>query len=84
MEILTLIFVLWENNYIHDIAPITVGYEYTVYTTSEDQGTVELCAIIYDPPSGLAPRDFVILSTIRDGTAGYYNYLVYQNFITDY
>ena len=50
--------------------PIRVGYERSVYTTDEGQGVVELCAIIYDPPSGGAPRPFFIFASTMDGTAG--------------
>ena len=49
--------------------PIRVGYECSVYTTDEGQGVVELCAIIYDPPSGGAPRPFFIFAS-TNGTAG--------------
>ena len=52
------------------IGPIRVGYERSVYTTDEGQGVVELCAIIYDPPSGGAPRPFFIFASTMDGTAG--------------
>ena len=53
----------------YDTGPITVGYEFTVYSTSESAGVVEICAIIYEPPTGGAPRDFVVSSTTRDGSA---------------
>ena len=53
--------------------PIRVGYEFTQYTTSEGEGVVELCAIIYVPASGGAPRDFVIEANTRDGSAGMNN-----------
>ena len=46
----------------------TVGYEFTMYTMSEGEGSVELCAVIYEPR--IAPRDFVISSTTSPGTAG--------------
>ena len=53
----------------YDTGPITVGYQFTVYSTSESAGVVEICAIIYEPPTGGAPRDFVVSSTTRDGSA---------------
>ena len=53
----------------YDTGPITVGYQFTVYSTSESVGMVEICAIIYEPPTGGALRDFVISSTTRDGSA---------------
>ena len=48
--------------------PIAVGYEFTVYTTTETQGSVVLCAIVFDPPFG-APRPFNLTATTQDGTA---------------
>ena len=51
---------------------ITVGYEFTVYTTSEGQGMVELSVIIFNPPSGGAPRPFTLSVNTEDGTAGTY------------
>ena len=41
-------------------ADICVGYERTIYTTPEGDVSVELCAIIYEPDTGVAPRPFVI------------------------
>ena len=46
-----------------------MGYEMTVYTTTEGQGMVELCAIVTSHPGG-SPRDFVIAANTQDGTAG--------------
>ena len=60
---------------------ITVGYEFTVYTTSEGQGMVELSVIIFEPrpdgtlPPGQAPRPFTLSVSTEDGTAGIYMYL---------
>lgn len=53
---------------------ITVGYEFTSYTTSEGQGYVELSVIIFDPLSGGplpggAPRPFTLSVNTEDGTA---------------
>ena len=50
--------------------PITVGYESTVYTTDEGQSQVELCAMIFVPDDGGAPRPFSILTSTTDDTAG--------------
>ena len=55
--------------YIYITELITVGYESLVYNTNETAGMVEICAIIYEPMSGGAPRDFVISSTTQDGSA---------------
>ena len=41
----------------------------TVYTTTETQASVTLCAIVTSHPGG-APRTFTISATTRDGTAG--------------
>ena len=57
---------------------ITVGYEFTVYTTSEGQGMVELSVIVFDPQpdgtlpplSGGAPRPFTLSVNTEDNTAG--------------
>ena len=59
-----------DNISVTHLGPITVGYEFTMYTTSEGEGSVELCAVIYEPITGVAPRDFVISSTTSSGTAG--------------
>ena len=60
------------NNYPIDFptVPITVGYEFTVY--AEGEGMVELSVIIFDPPSGGAPRPFTLSINTEDGTAGIY------------
>ena len=55
--------------YYAHVGPITVGYEFEVYTTTEGMGFVEICAVITQPPNGIAPRDFTVSSTTRDGTA---------------
>ena len=41
-----------------------------MYTTDEGQRQVELCAIIYEPASGGAPRPFSLLVSTSDGAAG--------------
>ena len=48
---------------------ITVGYESSVYTVTEDELTVTLNVTIFDPPSG-APWPFTLSFTTEDGTAG--------------
>ena len=62
------------NNYpiYSPTVPITVGYEFTVYTTFEGEGMVELSVVIFDPPSGGAPRPFTLSINTEDGTAGIY------------
>ena len=60
------------NNFItlYSTVNVTVGYEFTVYTTSEGQGMVELSVIIVDPPTGGAPQPFTISVSTKDGSAG--------------
>ena len=58
-------------------ADIRVGYEMTVYNNTEGDTFVELCAIIYEPPIGVAPRPFVISYTTSDDTAGNYSKIYY-------
>ena len=49
--------------------PIQVGYEFSVYTTTEGTGVVTLCAVVMNFPGG-SPRPFTINTTTEDGTAG--------------
>ena len=49
---------------------IEVGYERTEYTVTESQGSVELCAIIFEPETGVAPRPFQLTVSTANGTAG--------------
>ena len=49
---------------------ITVGYELSVYFTSERQCMVELSVIIFDPPTGGAPRPLTLSVNTEDGSAG--------------
>ena len=46
-----------------------MGYERTEYTVTE-RGSVELCAIIFEPETGVAPRPFQLTVSTDDGTAG--------------
>ena len=52
------------------LAVIAVGYNSTMYTTSESEGVVELTVAILYPPSGRAPRPFTVLTSTEDATAG--------------
>ena len=64
------IVVLKFNTFIlHNVADIFVGYEFSLYTTSEGIGQVEICAVLMAPGPATAPRDFVISSTTKTGTA---------------
>ena len=46
--------------------------EYAVYQVSEDEGSVEVCAVMHIPPDGECPVDFLVSVTLStsDGTAG--------------
>ena len=68
------------NNYpiYSPTVPIYVSYEFTVYTTSEGEGMVELSVVVFDSASGGAlrpggaPRSFTLSINTEDGTAGIY------------
>ena len=47
---------------------VEVGYEFTVYTTTEREGYVTLCAVVMNFPDG-SPRPFVVSATTDDGIA---------------
>ena len=49
-------------------APIQVGYEFSVYTTNEGDGFIELCAVVNSHPAG-SPRPFTFAATTEDGVA---------------
>ena len=54
--------------YLH-AGPITVGYEFLTYTTSEGEGMVTLSIIIFEPDTGGAPRPFSLSVSTSDGSA---------------
>ena len=47
---------------------VEAGYEFTVYTTTEGERCVTLCAVVRNFAHG-SPRPFVISATIEDGGA---------------
>ena len=49
---------------------ITVGYELILYTTTEGQGQVELCAVIFEPDTGGTPLPFELSFATEDSSAG--------------
>ena len=53
--------------------PIEVGYEFSVYTTTEGTGVVTLCTVVINFPGG-SPRPFTINATTEDGSAGINNF----------
>ena len=50
------------------LEPITVGYEFTEYTTSEGDGYIKLCGVVTSHHDG-APKPFIIAATTEDGVA---------------
>ena len=48
---------------------IEVGYEHTVYNTTEERENVTLCVVVRNFPSG-TPRPLTLLATTGDGSAG--------------
>ena len=49
---------------------IEVGYDLTLYTTSEGEGMVELNIFVFSHPVTGTPRPFTLSVTTQDGTAG--------------
>ena len=49
---------------------VVIGWESTTYTTTETMGSVELSAIIMNPP---LEREVVVTATTSDGTASKFN-----------
>ena len=45
----------------------------TLYSTAEGDISVVLCAMIYEPILGVAPRPFVLSYSTEDGTASKYH-----------
>ena len=58
------------NIHYHSTVGIFVGYEFTMYHTSERNGSVDLSIIVFDPPSGGAPRPFSLSVSSHGATAG--------------
>ena len=50
--------------------PIQVGYDPTLYTTSEGEGMVELNIFVFSHPVTGTPRPFTLSVSTIDGTAG--------------
>ena len=53
--------------------PIQVGYDPTVYTTSEVEGRVELTIFVFSHPVDGAPRPFTLSVSTQDESAGIYS-----------
>ena len=51
---------------------IEVGYDPTLYTTSEGEGMVELNIFVFSHPVTGTPRPFNLSVNTQDGTAGTY------------
>ena len=62
-----------EQNYTNIFSdPIQVGYDPTVYTTSESEGMVELNIFVFSHPVDGTPRPFALFVGQSDGTSGMY------------
>ena len=51
---------------------IQVGYDPTVYITSESEGIVELNIFVFNHPVDGTPRPFTLSVSTRNGAAGMY------------
>ena len=49
---------------------IRICFEFASYTTSERNGSVEICVLTYELPRAGTPRPFVASVFTQDGTAG--------------
>ena len=49
---------------------IQVGYDPTLYVTSEGEGMVELNILVFSHPVTGTPRPFTLSVSTQDGTAG--------------
>ena len=59
--------------------PIEVGYDPTLYITSEGEGMVELNIVVFSHPVDGAPRPFTLNVTTQDGTAGMAQVILMHN-----
>ena len=46
-----------------------MGYEFAVYTTTESDEILQVCAVVMNVPSG-SPAPFTLSATTEDGEAG--------------
>ena len=51
---------------------ISFGFDATVYTTSENQGMVQVRIVVQTPSTGGTPRPFSVSVSTTDDTAGTY------------
>ena len=52
--------------------PIQVGYDPTIYRTSETEGSVTLNIHVFSHPTDGAPQPFDLIVSTRDDSAGMY------------
>lgn len=71
--------------YIHLIpAVLTVGFDSTVYTVSESDGSLQVCATVIIPNVGCPTNtSFSVNVTVSGGTAGISNIKVGSSYIND-
>ena len=48
---------------------IEVGYEFSVYTTTEEEESITLIVVVRNFPNG-TPRAFTLLASTNNGSAG--------------
>ena len=65
-NIITIVFIVLKTDLIQ------VGYDPTMYTTSESEGRVELNIFVFSHPVDGAPRPFTLSVSTRNGAAGMY------------
>ena len=57
--------------HVTSVSDVVVGFEQTVFTVSEDVGSVELCVIVINPPDGTPfSTPFTLLTGTQGLTAG--------------
>ncbi len=47
-----------------------VGFEFPSYSVEENDGALEVCIVVSNPPEGELLFDIITLHVTRDGTAG--------------
>ena len=53
------------------ISDVVVGLEETLYTVAESDGSVEVCAVVTNPPSDqLLPSSFTLIASTLPSSAG--------------
>ena len=71
------------NGYSLSFIPIGVvlGFEQTIFTIDEEDGFVELCVNVTEPPPSIAIVNISLIAHTQDGTAGTTVELIHQDFV---